>query len=91
MRVFVTGVRGLLGAAIVREFADADVHAFSHQQLDVTDEPAVAAAVSASRPDVIINCAAYNDVDEAEGQAALALRVNALGVLAPGGVRPLQH
>jgi dTDP-4-dehydrorhamnose reductase len=82
MRVFVTGVRGLLGAAIVREFADAEVHAFSHQQLDVTDESAVTAAVDASRPDVIINCAAYNDVDEAEGQAALALRVNALGVLA---------
>jgi dTDP-4-dehydrorhamnose reductase len=66
MRVLITGARGLLGAAIVREFAAADVHAFDHVQLDVADDAAVAVAVGATRPDVVVNCAAYNDVDRAE-------------------------
>jgi dTDP-4-dehydrorhamnose reductase len=83
MRVVVTGARGLLGAAIVREFQrDSEVHAFDRAALDVADEGAVTAAVSTIRPDVIINCAAYNDVDGAEDEAATALRVNAFGVLA---------
>jgi dTDP-4-dehydrorhamnose reductase len=82
MRVLITGARGLLGAAIVREFNDADVHAFDHDQLDVSDEAAVTDAIGTTRPDVVINCAAYNDVDRAEQEADAALRVNALGVLA---------
>jgi dTDP-4-dehydrorhamnose reductase len=82
MRVLLTGARGLLGAAIVREFHDADVQAFGHDELDVGDEAAVADAVERARPDILVNCAAYNDVDRAEHEAAAALRVNALGVLA---------
>ena len=81
MRVLITGARGLLGAAIVREFHDADVHAFDHGQLDVADEAAVNHAMAATKPDVVINCAAYNNVDRAEQEAAAALRVNALAVL----------
>jgi len=82
MRVLVTGVRGLLGAAIAHEFQrDAEVHAFDRARLDVSDEPAVAAAVSDVRPDVIINCAAYNNVDGAEEDALAALEGNAFGVL----------
>jgi len=81
MRVLVTGARGLLGAAIVREFQDADLHAFSHAQLDVADEAAVARTVTSIAPDAIVNCAAYNDVDRAEREADAALRVNAFGVL----------
>ncbi|MDQ3213940.1 MAG: dTDP-4-dehydrorhamnose reductase [Acidobacteriota bacterium] len=82
MRVLVTGAGGLLAAAIVREFADADVHAVSHGELDIADVTAVGAAVARTRPDVIVNCAAYNDVDRAEQDASTALRVNAFGVLA---------
>jgi dTDP-4-dehydrorhamnose reductase len=82
MRVIVTGACGLLGSAIVREFHDALLHPFAHQDLDVSDDAAVMAAVESIRPDVIINCAAYNDVDGAEHDAATALRVNAFAVLA---------
>jgi dTDP-4-dehydrorhamnose reductase len=83
MRVLVTGSRGLLGAAIVREFErDCDVHALDRARLDLTDERAILAAVDAVRPDVIVNCAAYNDVDGAEDHALDALGVNAFGVLA---------
>ena len=82
MRVFVTGASGLLGAAIIREFDGngADVAAFDRAALDVTDPDAVERAVQATRPDVVINCAAYNDVDGAEDDATTALRVNAFAV-----------
>jgi len=83
MRVLVTGAGGLLGSAIVEEFGrDHDVHAAAHAALDITDNAAVRRAVEASRPEVIINCAAYNDVDGAEDHALPALQINALGVRA---------
>ena len=48
-------------------------------QLDVTDAGAVTAAVAAARPDVIINCAAWTNVDEAEVQEEAAAAVNGAG------------
>jgi dTDP-4-dehydrorhamnose reductase len=82
MRVLITGAGGLLGAAIAREFrASADVHLATHQQLDIANEADVSRHVAALSPDVVINCAAYNNVDQAEGAASMALDANALGVL----------
>jgi dTDP-4-dehydrorhamnose reductase len=81
MRVVVAGARGLLGAAILREFSDTDLHAFDHAQLDIASASSVADRLSAARPDVVINCAAYNDVDGAEREVDAALRTNALGAL----------
>lgn len=82
MRVVVTGASGLLGAAILRAFDGGDLHGFDHAQLDVGDAAAVAASIASLQPDVVVNCAAYNDVDGAEQDAEAALQVNALGVLA---------
>jgi dTDP-4-dehydrorhamnose reductase len=82
-RVLVTGARGLLGAAIIREFStDADVMALDRAVLDLTNGRAVHAVLADARPDVVINCAAFNDVDGAEDNASGALAVNMLGVLA---------
>ena len=82
MRVLVTGSQGLLGAAIVREFENiADVIATGHEELDVSSPTSVTATLSRASPDVIINCAAYNDVDRAEDHPADALEVNAFGTL----------
>lgn len=81
MRVFVTGARGLLGAQIISEFArDCHVAAFDRARLDITDPSAVAAAVAAEQPDVIVNCAVYNGVDQAEDEPVQALDVNAFAV-----------
>jgi dTDP-4-dehydrorhamnose reductase len=83
VRVLVTGATGLLGTAIVHGFGgDHEVDALTRSDLDITDRDVVARAVTARRPDVIVNCASYNDVDGAESAAATALAVNALGVLA---------
>jgi dTDP-4-dehydrorhamnose reductase len=81
MRVLVTGAGGLLAAAIIREFEREDeVVAFDRAGLNVGSRTEVARVVADSRPDVVINCAAYNDVDGAEDNAPDALRINALAV-----------
>lgn len=81
MKVLVAGAGGLLGRAIVREFAARDdVVALGHDALDIADARAVASRVAAERPQVVINCAAYNRVDAAEDDPAAALAVNAFGV-----------
>jgi len=86
MRVLVTGSHGLLGTAIVDLFASIghDVVPLNRTQLDIADSRAVRRAVTDATPDVVINCAAYNDVDAAEDHAVSALQVNALGVRALG-------
>jgi dTDP-4-dehydrorhamnose reductase len=78
--VLVTGARGLLGTAIAREFAGMDVSGLGRGDLDITDAGAVRRTVQEIQPALIVNCAAYNDVDGAQNQPAEALAVNAIGV-----------
>ncbi len=55
------------------------VIALSHPELDITDADAVAARVLAAAPDAVLNCAAWTDVDGAEGREQAALSVNGPG------------
>lgn len=83
MRVLVTGAQGQLGSTIASSYADrAEVIALARQDLDLADSAAIERAIAAHRPDVVINCAAFNDVDGAEDQAMEAIRINALAVRA---------
>src|SRR5512142_245739 len=80
MRVFLTGVTGQLGSANAKEFADEELVLRGHRDLELTSERDVLEQVQAARPDVIINCAAYNNVDGAQDDPASALDVNAFAV-----------
>jgi dTDP-4-dehydrorhamnose reductase len=82
MRATVLGARGQLGAAVVDEFRRAgyDVAAYDRSALDVTRPELVAAELARSRPEILINCVAYNAVDAAEDHPVLALEVNALAL-----------
>jgi dTDP-4-dehydrorhamnose reductase len=83
MRIAVVGAQGQMGAAIAHECAAAhDVVAFTRADLDVGDDAAVAAAIARARPEVIVNGAAFTDVDAAEDRPLEALTVNAFGVRA---------
>jgi dTDP-4-dehydrorhamnose reductase len=81
MRLVVTGGGGMLGQDVVRaaRAAGHDPVALSHAQLDVTDPNAVAPAVAEARPDAIVNCAAWTDVDGAESHRPDAAAVNGAG------------
>jgi dTDP-4-dehydrorhamnose reductase len=79
-RVLVTGAQGQLAAFIVQAFADREVIAHTRQSLDVTDPVVVARTVAAISPSLIVNCAAFNDVDGAETRAVEALAINAFAV-----------
>ena len=71
----------MLGRDLVRAAAltNHEVTATTRVECDVTDRSAVDRAVRHARPDVVINCAAYTDVDGAERDPEAALRVNADG------------
>jgi len=83
MKVLVTGAGGQLASAAVARMQVAHrVVSLTRTQLDVTRQTDVADVVTRERPDVIINGAAYNDVDGAEDEPAAAMAVNAFGVRA---------
>jgi dTDP-4-dehydrorhamnose reductase len=56
-----------------------DLTALGHGELEITDAAAVEAAVREARPDAVLNCAAWTDVDGAEAQAQRAFAVNGPG------------
>jgi len=79
MRLLVTGAAGMLGTDVVAAGGGHDVVAFARADLDITDADAVRAAVRDTRPDAVINCAAWTNVDGAETAEAEATRVNGDG------------
>jgi dTDP-4-dehydrorhamnose reductase len=80
-RVVVLGADGQLGRAVTARIGrEAVVHALPRRLLDITDAGALAEAFGRLRPALVVNCAAYNDVDGAEDQQALAIAVNGVAV-----------
>ena len=81
MRILVTGAGGMLGQDVVAtaRAAGHEVAALARGELDVTDADAVAAAVGAARPDAVVHCAAWTDVDGAESDPRGAAAVNEVG------------
>lgn len=81
MKYLITGKNGQLGRAFVKRLEAEGVEYYSagSAELDITDRDAVEDAIASVRPGVIINCAAYNLVDQAEQEPDAAERVNASG------------
>ena len=79
MKVLVTGAGGQLGADMLSALEGHDVVGLPREQLDVADEAAVVEAVTEHRPTLVVNCAAYTQVDRCEDEQDLAWSVNALG------------
>ena len=86
MRVLITGAAGMLGRASADALASRghEVVALPRDELDLLDAAEVTIAVERELPDVVLNCAAWTDVDGAEANEVAATRVNdqAAGVLA---------
>ena len=81
MTVLVTGATGRLGRAVVAGFTDrGHVVALDRAALDVADRHAVHEVVRTHRPEVVVNCSAWTDVDGCEGDPDRARRTNAEAV-----------
>lgn len=82
MRILVTGARGMLGTDLVcvLEEIGHEVFATDVQELDITKMDFLDKMTGDICPDVVINCAAYTDVDKAEEERERAFLVNGLGV-----------
>jgi dTDP-4-dehydrorhamnose reductase len=78
MRILVAGAGGMLGQDVVvqAQAGDHEVVALTRADLDVTNARAVSATIAAERPEAIINCAAWTDVDGAEAHEEAALELN---------------
>jgi len=81
LRILVTGAKGLVGTALAEHCSargDA-VIGYDHKALDITDAAAVESVVVNERPEAVINCAAWTDVDGCESNSDKARQSNALG------------
>ncbi len=83
MKVLLTGCKGQLGLELIRQFGrfpgvydvlETDVH-----NLDITDQAEVFSLVRKEKPEVVINCAAYTNVNRCETDELNAFKVNAAG------------
>lgn len=81
MKILVTGAGGQLGRELATLLPERshEVVAPAHEELDVSDGASVDRAVAHHSPDLVVNAAAYTDVDGCETEADTAYAVNALG------------
>ena len=81
-KILVTGGYGQLGHCI-HDLAteEDDITYFSHDELDITNKNDVYRKIIEYRPDVVVNCAAYVNIYEAERNIVGSYNVNCLGVM----------
>ena len=82
MKFLITGARGQLAREFIAYFQEKGYGfaAFPKDELDVSDFEKVYQTIKEIKPDIIINCSAYNQVDLAEKEKHLAYKVNTIGV-----------
>lgn len=78
MRVLIAGAGGMLAREVIAAARRRghDVTALDRDRLDITSPRSIEAAIAASEPDAVINCAAFSDVDGAEDDERGAVKIN---------------
>lgn len=80
LRVLVTGAYGLLGRTILDHAPESwRITGLDRDDMDIGDAESIELALTKHRPDIVINCAAFTDVDGAEANPFGALLVNEVG------------
>lgn len=86
LSIAVIGARGQLGTDLIRTLSSWDPVALTRAELDVCDVSRVCQVLNEIRPEVVINTAAFNRVDECEDEIEKAFSVNAYGARNVAGV-----
>jgi dTDP-4-dehydrorhamnose reductase len=79
-KILIIGASGMLGQDLSKVFADYDLSLWDQPEIDIADKNQVDTKIKELKPDIIINCAAYTDVDGCETNQDLAMRVNGAAV-----------
>ncbi len=82
MKILITGANGMVAKAVIKHCRDEgdDVSSFTREALDISNYDDIADIVTRETPEVIINCAAFTDVDRSETNRESCYAVNAKGV-----------
>lgn len=80
-RLLITGAAGQLGTALRKAYLNSDyeVIPLGKKDLDITDREQIIKVFANHRPQIVINCAAYNNVEGAEEEAVEVFKQNAIG------------
>lgn len=81
MKILIIGARGLLGKAVTEELKNYEIFTPTSKELDITKREKVEKYVLEKLPNIIINCAAYTNVDKAEVEKEHAYNINCVGTL----------
>ena len=83
-KILILGAKGMLGSALAKVFSDKNPILLDYLELDIADQKNLEEKLNELKPTLIINAAAYTDVDGAESNKELAMKVNgeAVGYLA---------
>lgn len=80
MKILITGAKGMLAKAVINQFKNNNELILTDvSELDITDENSTNEFITMTKPEYIINCAAYTAVDKAEEDIELAEKVNSVG------------
>jgi dTDP-4-dehydrorhamnose reductase len=80
MKTIIIGAKGMLGQELKKIFQDWNPICWDQAEIDIADRENVEKKISETKPDLIINAAAYTNVDGAEANRDLAMKVNGYGV-----------
>lgn len=81
MKYILFGANGQLAKEFIKKLDSKNLFSYSKDKVDITDEKTLKEVIDYVKPSVIINCAAYNNVDMAENDYNSAFKVNAESVL----------
>lgn len=81
MKILIIGASGLLGKAVTEELKNYEIFTPTSKELDITKREKVEKYVLEKLPNIIINCAAYTNVDKAEVEKENAYNINCVGTL----------
>jgi dTDP-4-dehydrorhamnose reductase len=76
MKIFITGVNGQVGHALMRELTEHELIGLTRQDCDLTNLDQIKQVIDQHQPELIINPAAYTKVDQAEDEPELAFQIN---------------